>query len=47
METITLNIGGRAVESLHGCTVLEASQAAGTYVPTLCHDPACAPWARS
>ena len=44
METITLNIDGRDIEAPRECTVLEAAQAAGIYVPTLCHDPELKPF---
>lgn len=37
MNTITLNIDGRAVEAMSGDTVLEASLALGVEIPTLCH----------
>ncbi len=39
VERIHLTINGRTVSAPHGATVLEASQAAGITIPTLCHDP--------
>ncbi|MFC1908279.1 formate dehydrogenase subunit alpha [Chloroflexota bacterium] len=39
METISLTINGQQVEATQGMTVLEAAQAAGVYIPTLCHHP--------
>ncbi len=39
METIKLSIDGVQVTAPKGVTVLEAAQAAGIYVPTLCYDP--------
>jgi NADH dehydrogenase/NADH:ubiquinone oxidoreductase subunit G len=43
-ETITLTIDGKRVEVPKGASVLEAAQAAGIYVPTLCHDPDLQPY---
>ncbi|MFC1952012.1 formate dehydrogenase subunit alpha [Chloroflexota bacterium] len=37
-EVITLTIDGQKVEAREGMTVLEAAQAAGIYIPTLCSD---------
>jgi len=37
-ETITLTINGQKVRAKQGMTVLEAAQAAGIYIPTLCAD---------
>lgn len=39
MEKLTLTIDGVAVDVRKGSTVLEAAQAAGIYIPTLCHHP--------
>lgn len=39
METITLTIDGREVQVEKGKTVLEAAQAAGIKIPTLCYHP--------
>jgi formate dehydrogenase alpha subunit len=44
MENITLTINGQAVEATKGMTVLEAAQAAGIYIPTLCHYPDLEPY---
>lgn len=40
---VTLTIDGRVVQAPAGSTVLEAAQAAGIRVPTLCHHPALQP----
>jgi len=37
MEMIKLTIDGREVEVQSGSTVLQAAQAAGVKIPTLCH----------
>jgi formate dehydrogenase alpha subunit len=39
VEHIHLTINGRSITAKPGATVLEASQAAGIHIPTLCHDP--------
>jgi len=39
VETIKLQINGNTVAVPRGKTVLEAAQAAGIYIPTLCADP--------
>ena len=44
METISLTIDGLPVRARKGQTVLEAAQAAGIYIPTLCADPDLRPW---
>jgi predicted molibdopterin-dependent oxidoreductase YjgC len=44
MEKINLTINGQKVEIEKGATILEAAQAAGIYVPTLCHDPDLEPY---
>jgi len=44
METIRLTIDGQEVEARRGVTVLEAAQAAGIYIPTLCSDPDLEPY---
>ena len=44
MEKIKLNIDGQEVEARQGMTVLEAAQAAGIYIPTLCSDPDLEPY---
>jgi formate dehydrogenase alpha subunit len=41
---ITLNINGQTVSAEKGMTVLEAAQAAGIYIPTLCADPDLEPY---
>ena len=38
MDTIRLEIDGRAVEGAPGTTVLQAARSAGIEIPTLCHD---------
>ena len=44
MENITLTINGQCVTVKSGATVLEAAQAAGIYIPTLCHSPDLKPY---
>ncbi|UCD53851.1 MAG: (2Fe-2S)-binding protein, partial [Dehalococcoidia bacterium] len=44
METIRLTINGREVEAKKGMTVLEAAQAVGAYIPTLCYHPDLEPY---
>jgi len=44
METISLTIDGQKVKAKEGMTVLEAAQAAGICIPTLCHDPDLEPY---
>jgi len=44
MKELTLKINGREVKAEHGMTVLEAAQAAGIYIPTLCHYPDLEPY---
>lgn len=44
MDKINLTINGREVEARRGVTVLEAAQAAGIYIPTLCSDPDLEPY---
>ena len=44
MEKISLTIDGQQVKAKKGMTVLEAVQAAGIYIPTLCHDPDLEPY---
>lgn len=44
MEKIKLIIDGQEVEAREGMTVLEATQAAGIYIPTLCSDPDLEPY---
>ena len=36
-KTVTVTVDGRAVEVPDGSTILEAAQAAGAQVPTLCY----------
>lgn len=43
-EQITLTINGQGVTTEKGMTVLEAAQAAGIYIPTLCADPDLEPY---
>jgi predicted molibdopterin-dependent oxidoreductase YjgC len=44
VEKIQLTIDNRLVEVTQGMTVLEAAQAAGIYIPTLCADPDLEPY---
>ncbi len=44
MEKISLTIDGQEVEARKGMTVLEAAEAAGIYIPTLCSDPDLEPY---
>ena len=44
MDKINFAINGREVEARRGVTVLEAAQAAGIYIPTLCSDPDLEPY---
>jgi len=39
MDTLTLTIDGQPVECSPGMTVLEAADAAGIYIPRMCHHP--------
>jgi formate dehydrogenase major subunit len=41
---IKLTIDGKDIEVQEGTTVLEAAEAAGVYVPTLCHHPQLTPY---
>ena len=43
-DKITLNINGQTVSAEKGMTVLEAAQAVGIYIPTLCADPDLEPY---
>ena len=44
MDKIKLTINGQEIEAARGMTVLEAAQAAGIYIPTLCHHPDLEPY---
>ncbi len=44
MDEIRLTIDGQEVMVKQGMTVLDAAQAAGIYIPTLCHDPDLEPY---
>jgi len=44
LDKIRLTINGQEVEAGRGMTVLEAAQAAGIYIPTLCSDPDLEPY---
>ncbi|MBA7605289.1 putative formate dehydrogenase [subsurface metagenome] len=44
MNTIRLTINSQEVEATKGMTVLEAAEAAGIYIPTLCSDPDLEPY---
>ena len=44
MQPITLTVDGVQVKTAMGATVLEAAQAAGIYIPTLCHHPDLEPY---
>ena len=41
---IKLTIDGKEIEAQEGTTVLEAAEAAGVFVPTLCHHPQLTPY---
>ncbi|MFN2304886.1 MAG: molybdopterin-dependent oxidoreductase [Anaerolineales bacterium] len=41
---INLTIDGKPIEVQEGTTVLEAAEAAGVYIPTLCHHPQLTPY---
>ncbi|KUK45763.1 MAG: Putative oxidoreductase, partial [Anaerolinea thermophila] len=41
---INLTIDGKEIEAQEGTTVLEAAEAAGVFVPTLCHHPQLTPY---
>ena len=45
MDKIKLTINGQVVEARKGMMVLEAAEAAGIYIPTLCSDPDLEPYA--
>ena len=42
--TVSLNIDGKEVRAKQGMTILEVSQQAGIYIPTLCHNDKLAPY---
>lgn len=44
VQTVNLTINGREVQARPGQTILEAAQAAGIEIPTLCHDPRLEPY---
>ncbi len=44
MDKIKLTVNGQVVEARKGMMVLEAAQAAGIYIPTLCSDPDLEPY---
>jgi len=44
MAEITLTINDKEVKAKQGMTVLEAAEAAGIYIPTLCHHPDLEPY---
>ena len=44
MDKIRLTINGQGVRVKKGMSVLEAAQAAGIYIPTLCADPDLEPY---
>lgn len=44
MAHVSLTIDGRDVQAPEGSTILEAAQAAGVRIPTLCHDPDLTPY---
>jgi len=41
---IKLTIDGKTIEVQEGTTVLGAAEAAGVYIPTLCHHPQLTPY---
>ena len=44
VKAVTLTINGQEVQGREGQTILEAAQAAGVDIPTLCHDPRLEPY---
>jgi formate dehydrogenase major subunit len=44
MAIVNITINGRQIQARAGQTVLEAAQAAGIDIPTLCHHPALSPY---
>ena len=44
MKSIRLTINGQEIDAPEGCTVLEAAQSAGIFIPTLCHDANLSPY---
>ncbi len=44
VQMVTLTINGQEVQARPGETILEAAQAAGIEIPTLCHDPRLEPY---
>lgn len=44
VQMVNLTINGREVQARPGQTILEAAQAAGIEIPTLCHDPRLEPY---
>ncbi|GMQ80496.1 MAG: bidirectional hydrogenase complex protein HoxU [Planctomycetia bacterium] len=43
-ETVTLTIDGKAIQARPGQKVIEAADAAGIYIPRLCHKPGLEPF---
>ena len=39
MATLTLTIDGQSIECPEGSTILQAADAAGIYIPRMCHHP--------
>jgi len=44
INPVTFTLDGRTVEAEAGQTILEAAEAAGVYIPRLCHMPGLVPW---
>jgi [NiFe] hydrogenase diaphorase moiety small subunit len=43
-ERVTFLLDGRLIEAEAGQTIIEAADAAGIYIPRLCHKPGLEPW---
>ena len=43
-EHVSFTIDGRTIEATPGQTIMEAADAAGIYIPRLCHMPGLKPW---
>jgi [NiFe] hydrogenase diaphorase moiety small subunit len=44
INPVTFTLDGKTVEAEAGQTILEAAEAAGVYIPRLCHMPGLVPW---
>jgi [NiFe] hydrogenase diaphorase moiety small subunit len=43
-KPVTFTLDGQTIEAEAGQTILEAADAAGVYIPRLCHMPGLVPW---